>query len=283
MSQSNQEYIFKVKTKEAFVIKLLGELLCNTTSFAPFRINDQGIILTQTDEKEEQLIDIRLEKENFQYYKCNKNLNFNVNSKNLHILLKAIKKKDCVTLYITEAEPLKLGICVEQADENNKSVNTICINYSRPEEYSLPTGYDNPVIMSSKEFQKMKTLTAISKVLKVTSKPGYIKFFCDGGALYSRELILGDETEVEHVEPYIQHFSTHHITGLTKCAAAGVDGNINIYIHSSLPMKIKMRAGKLGYLTVYIKSHEMIDEEYDEKQKEENGEEEEEEEEEETK
>ena len=40
-----EEYIFRAKTKEAFVIKLLGELLGNTIKNAPINITDKGIHL----------------------------------------------------------------------------------------------------------------------------------------------------------------------------------------------------------------------------------------------
>jgi proliferating cell nuclear antigen PCNA len=263
MSQSKQvpEYIFKVKTKEAHVIKLLGELLSNTIhpKHAPFKINEQGIFLTQADPGEEQLIDICLNKENFQFYRCTKSLSFSVNSNILFKMLRSIKKKDSITLFITEAEPLKLGFCVEQADENPKTNTTICITYNRPEQYELPSNYDNPVIMTSKEFQKMKNLTSIAKTVKVTSKPGYIRFFCEGGHLLSRELVCGDENESPDCEPNIQNFTTNYITGLAKCAAASQNGNIYIFNSPTEPMKIKMRAGNLGDLTIYIKSKEMVE------------------------
>ena len=51
-------YLFRAKTKEAFVFKVLGELLSSTLKFAPFRITENGIYLRQTDIKREQLIDL---------------------------------------------------------------------------------------------------------------------------------------------------------------------------------------------------------------------------------
>jgi hypothetical protein len=54
-----------------------------------------------------------------------------------------------------------------------------------------------------------------------------------------------------------QTFTTAHITQLTKCA--GQSGNIQIYYHEELPIQIKMLTGTLGSLSVYIKSHELIE------------------------
>ena len=113
MSQTESgNYIFRAKTKEAFVIKVLSELLSSTIKFAPFRFDDQGIHLSQVDTNNTQLISFSLFRENFLNYKCSKQLNFIVNSTHLHKMLKAIKKKDSITLYIKDDDPNRLGICV---------------------------------------------------------------------------------------------------------------------------------------------------------------------------
>jgi proliferating cell nuclear antigen PCNA len=257
------EYIFRAKTKEAFVIKILGELLYNTIRFAPFKINEKGISLTQADPNTEILVDIMLQKENFSSFKCTKPLNFVVNSNHFHKMLRNIKKKDTITMYITENDPTKLGICIEKTDENNKTTTTIRINNNRPEQFNLPDGYDNPIIMSVKEFQQIKALHNISPKVTVSSRPGYIRFFCDGGELWTRDVIHNDNTEEENDskkdQMIIQNFRTHYLTGLTKCAGAGQSSNVQVFVHNTLPLKIKMRAGNLGDLTIFIKSNEMIE------------------------
>lgn len=256
---SDEDYIFKIKTKEAYVIKILGELLNNTIQWAPLYVDEHGISLMQADDNFEQLIDLVLHKEHFQKYKCNKPLSFLVNSEYLYKMLKNIRKKNHVTLYVTRAEPNKLGISVESSEDNNQTITTIGITESRHEIFKRPSGYENPVIMSPKEFQNMKTLHTIGRTVRVTSKPGFIKFFCDGDQVCSRELVVGDESENRDAEPNIQHYSTNHLTGLTKCAGLAQQSNIQIYIQPALPMKIKMRAGSLGDLTIFIKSKEMLE------------------------
>ena len=258
MSQSESgNYIFRAKTKEAFVIKVLGELLSSTLKFAAFRFDEQGIHLSQVDTYNTRLISFALYRENFLSYKCSRQLNFIANSAHLHQMLKAIKKKDSITLFIKDDDINRLGICVETTDENNKTITYIRITYSQPEVFRDPTGYKFHTSTSSKEFQKMKNLQNISKTMTVTSpRPGYIKFFCDGGEVFSRELTIGSDSEEECVESYeeeyVQTFNTTHITGLHKCA--NQSGNVQVFIQQDLPLKIKMKAGNLGDLTVFIKS-----------------------------
>ena len=264
-SLSKSNYIFKAKTREAFVVKILGELLNNTLSMSPFRINEKGIFLLQSDGKNHQMIDIALYRDRFMSYHCEYPINFNVNSSHLYKMLKNIRKKDGITLFITEQDTLKLGICVENED-NNRVVTYIRITPTQLTTIDKPEEYENPIIMTSKEFQKMKTLHNLSQIMTVTYKPQYINFFCDAGELYSRSVSIGTNTNEEEnslEKVYKQDFYTSYITSLTKCA--GQSGIVQVYVHEDYGMKIKMNAGNIGDITIYIKSKEMIDEEEQQK------------------
>jgi hypothetical protein len=57
----------------------------------------------QADRRSEQLVEISLLRENFSPYKCVKPLVFSINTTlNLYKLIKCIKKKDSIKLYIHE-------------------------------------------------------------------------------------------------------------------------------------------------------------------------------------
>ena len=180
-------------------------------------------------------------------------------------MLKNIRKKDGITLFITEPEkpsdPLKLGICVEN-DENNKVVTYIRITPTQLTTIDKPEEYENPIIMTSKEFQKMKTLHNLSQIMTVSYKPQYINFFCDAGELYSRSVSIGNnssEEDIKNEKQYKQEYYTSYVTSLTKCA--GQSGVVQIFVHENNGMKIKMKAGGLGDVIVYIKSKEIIEDE----------------------
>lgn len=266
-SKSNTRYLFQAKTDEAFVIKIVGELLSQRLKFAPFKVTPDGIFLLKMDPKKQQLIEISLEKTNFSPYKCSKPIIFSVNTTHLYKMLKCIKKKDGLRLFIHEDDPHNLGICVEQRGEGNRVTTFLKITMTHPEDIQKPEGYDPPIIIQSKQFQKMKNLHSIAETMTITSKLNYIKFFCDGGELYSRELVIGDENDEDnaHIKKvYKQNFNTQHITGLTKCA--GQSSNVQVFVHEDLGLKIKMKAGALGEITVYIKSKELIQDEEEEKE-----------------
>jgi proliferating cell nuclear antigen PCNA len=259
----------RLRTREGFNIKLLSEYMSNTIKFPPFTVNEKGLFLRATDQSSELLNDVVLEKDNFVIFKCPKPLHFIVNSAHLYRLLKTIKKKDSVTLFINEKHPLQLGICVEQNDKKSgKDTTYINITYNQPEEIELPDGYTDPIIVSNQEFQKLKKLHSIGNELIASvngEKKSHIKFYANGKHLFSRKITLGeneDEDEEDDDEKdqatLIQTFNTHYITQLTKCAGQN-SGNVQIYFDEELPMQIKIKIGTLGVLTVYIKCKELIE------------------------
>lgn len=263
-----EKIIFKAKTKEAFVIKVLGEVLANTLRYSHFIINNRGISLVQPDEKLTQLIEISLNKENFMLYKCSRDINFSINSSNFYKLLKNIKKKDSITISISEinddSDAMSLGICVEQPDNNNKLTTNIRIQTYQPQVFETPTGYDIPVIISGKEFQSTKNLHHTSDKMYVYSKGQFIRFAVYDDDRHDRKLEVGNENDEENRDcpSYLKTFNTSYITSLCKCA--GQSGNIQVFMNEDLPLKIKMKAGNLGDISVYIKNHEMIKDEEDE-------------------
>ena len=271
---NNQNFIFKARTKEAFVIKVIGELLSSHVKFAPFQINKNGIFLTQVDQaKPQQLFQLSLFKENFSTFKLNgEPLSFIVNAIHFYRMLKAIKKKDTITMFITHENPSELGISVEPSGETITISTFIRITPTQPEEISPPTGYDNPIIATAKEFSTLKNLYNLSRNILVSASNGTIRFKCDNNALYKRQVILGnkepgenEEEETSQEEEFVQNFTNQYITGLTKCASQS--GNVQIFLaDDSRPLKIKMKAGNLGDLIIYIKSKEMIEMEREEEQ-----------------
>ena len=264
---SNKEsYIFYAKTRRAYVIKTIGELLhsmlANTTIWVPFRITSNEITIEQHDQKEEQLVEIKLYKDKFNKYEIEKDISFLVNPNHLHKILKSIKKKDAIIMFIKQSDPMKLVISIEQPEDITNKVNqTVRITYSNPGQFKPIEGYDYPINMESKDFQKMKNLHVIDKTINITSKTGYLRFFC--GDLYTKEIVISENESDNNPITYNQNFNATHITGLSKCA--GQSGIVQVFVNENLPLKIKMRADELGDLIVYIKSHELNELEREEK------------------
>lgn len=273
-------HLLKIKTKDGYIFKVLVELIQKYLKDACFVIDKKGISLTGVDTKTKKgtkLICVDLPRTNFTKYKCEDEPFYaGLNMVHFYRILKSIKKKDTLVMYVKKDDPLKLFIQKLQAgeDEDKAMVHSINITQVRPHRRDPPNNYGDPIIATSKEFQKLKSLNRISKTMAVTCKKGRIEFFCDKEEVYSGCVPFGDidsddeDGESKEVvdeddeEDYKQNFDAENIIHLVKLG--GTSNNIQIYPSVDLPLRFKMNAGPLGNVDVYIKSREAIDEEQEE-------------------
>lgn len=268
-----QTSIFKCKTSEAYLIKVLAELLTNNLKIGCFLLDASGIKLTQFDNHRHTLVDMRLDSENFSIYRYKKTekIQLGLNLNHFHRMLKSIKKKDSLQLFILEGQETELGIKTIPKENNRITTSGIKIQNIQNLEVVLPTGYaSNPIIVSSSEFQKMcKDLCNIgSPNITVCAKQFNIEFTADADGILKRKVVLGetinseegDEDDLENDEKYTATFSSEQFSRITKLA--GLSSNLQIYTaNSDLPLLFRSNIGSLGKISVYVKSNEIIENE----------------------
>lgn len=268
-----QTSTFKSKTSEAYLIKVLAELLTNNLKIGCFLLDASGIKLTQFDNHRHTLVDMRLDSENFSIYRYKKSekIQLGLNLNHFHRMLKSIKKKDSLQLFILEGQETELGIKTIPKENNRITTSGIKIQNIQNLEVVLPTGYaSNPIIVSSSEFQKMcKDLCNIgSPNITVCAKQFNIEFTADADGILKRKVILGetinseegDEDDLENDEKYTATFSSEQFSRITKLA--GLSSNLQIYTaNSDLPLLFRSNIGSLGKISVYVKSNEIIENE----------------------
>lgn len=274
--------IFFAQTDEAYKIKVLIEMLCNTIKLACFEISPRGIFLKTTDNEDKLLIDISLNRENFKKFVCRKTMYIGVNVIHLHKMIKSIKKKEAITLFISEERPSDLAIRIYQPDTMNKITSYVKIQSVQNVDIKIPCGYNYPLIIPSNNFQKLvKSINNSYDKVEITSIYGWIRFLCDAGEVYSREIEFGEfditnemkesgitkeslfETDKQMRkskevpdEWYHNSFYTYQLFQLIKMT--GLNNNIQFYIEPGFPLMMRINIGSLGTLTVYIKSIEQV-------------------------
>ena len=257
--------IFKAKSQEAYCIKILAELLANNIKTGCFVVDENGISLCMMDHHRTILIDLNLVSENFSSYKFNapKKMYIGINLNHFHKMLRSIKKKDSIELYIDEKSPNDLAIKVIPKENNRVSTSFIKIQNVQNLDIDLPTGYSKPIIVSSSEFQKMsKDMTNIGTTMKVTAKNSQITFNCNAGGILKRTVQFGDEENDDDGVPiesneYCQDFLTEQLCRITKLS--GLSSNMQIF--PGKPLLFRSNIGSLGKISIYIKSKEQIESE----------------------
>lgn len=261
--------IFKAKTHCAYTIKILGELLQNNIKTACFEIDDTGIKLCMMDHHRTILIKVTLESDNFTFYKfrSKETLFLGINLNHFHKMLKSIKKKDSLELFINSDHPNDLGIKVIPKENNRITTSYIKIQRIQTIDIDIPCGYNKPIIVSSSEYQKMcKDMAHMGNFINVVSRNFHIKFFCNAGGVMKRLVEFGemgdsddDEENEENILEYDADFDIDQLSRITKMA--GFCSNIQIYPMEGQPLLFKSAIGSLGKISIYIKSKDIIEKE----------------------
>ena len=105
--------IFKCKTSEGYRIKVLSELLSNNLKTGCFEISKNGIKLRMFDTPRKTMINLNLDANKFTLYKYKfprEKIYMGINLQHFHKMLKSVKKKDSLQLFITEDNQTELNI-----------------------------------------------------------------------------------------------------------------------------------------------------------------------------
>ena len=252
--------IFKAKSQEAYVLKILAELLANNIKTGCFVIDVDGISLRMMDHHRRILIDLNLKAENYVVYRFNsKKMFLGLNLNHLHKMLKSIKKKDSIELFIDDEIPTELGIKVIPKENNRTTTSYIKIQSIQNLDIDIPIGYGKPITISSSEYQKIvKDMGNIGSVMKIKSKNFSIEFSCDAGGILKRTVKFGEEEDEDELldgEEFSQEFNSEQLCRITKLA--GLSNNIQIY--PGKPLLFKSTIGNIGNISIYIKSKDQIE------------------------
>lgn len=254
------EYLFYCKTREGYVFKILFELLKNCVKSCSIKFTKDGIYITSIDTKKQLLLLINMGKHNFNIFRCSSVFNISVNLTSFYNMLKTIKKKDGICLFIEHQSQNKLHIIKDDMDQSEKCANKIQIMKTQDIEYENVEEYKEPVIINAKKLQN--TLKEISttkgRITEITSNGNSIRFFCDNGSIMTTDKTHGD-IELKSEEIYNETFDSAILIKLQKIL--GLTQNVKVYISKLAPIKFEMNIGSLGSVNIFIKSREIVEEE----------------------
>ena len=258
MDKNNCSF-FARTDEQSYVIKCLIDLVQHCMKSACFELRPEGIYLTHIDQHKKILIDLELIGKSFFEYDCKQNQIIGINLIHFHKMVKSIKKKDSITLFINRDKPDFLGICVEQLQNKRKTTSYVKITRVQYVKHEPPllSRYGSSVTIKTNEFQKMcKEMNSIGKLIKVSATNSSITFTCNG-ELYHREVNLGRFDEGKKNVKYNADFNTDQLTQLMKIS--GLSTQMHIYAKEGLPLLFESNVGNIGHIKIYSKSKQEID------------------------
>lgn len=268
MTDINVQYLFRCKTVDAYIFKILIELLHNVLKTACFEITQNGIKLRMMDSNKRTLIDLSLDAPNFNVYYFSEN----IENKVLHIgltlnhfykMLRSIKKRDQLILFIEENKSRDLGIEIIPKDFSRITKSYIKIQNIQNLEIAVPRVVQQSILISSSEFSKMcKDMFNMSNTIHISTKGTSIVFGCNVGNIYSREVTLGNTEcypcqEINSIL-FEEDYDTEQLSRILKIS--GLHSHLTIFCSCEMPILISSRIGILGIINIYIKSKRQLEE-----------------------
>ena len=292
---NRRDCIFYAEVVKGYIIKTLIDVLVGSFNRTPFSITNKGLFLRDCDKNRSILFNIELYRERFIKYKCDQDIFFSANVKHIQRLIRNLKKKDSLILGIRKSTPeiLCIVICPARKTENtNYRSETADIRIQLEPNQNLvdiPNSevYKFPYVIDASEFQKVKRISSVAKLIKVVIQgDSYLGFICDK-EIYSTALHFGDPPSIEEKgnasseddsetdsqeEDYEISTSTKYVyragfnsslfNHLVKLPGLCTQMQFYAPTEDLFPLRISMEAGLLGNVDVYIKDVKTL--EYDE-------------------
>lgn len=270
--------IFKAKTPEGHAIKILAEVLHSNLSTGYFIVDEKGIHSCMMDNEKVTLIELVLNADSFTTYKfvSSEKLQLGINMSHLHTMLKTVKKKDSVELFITDDAPTDLGIRIIPKENTRVTTSYIKIQNMQSMDIEMPISDTRPINVPSAEFQKMCKSLGLSHTTHVSSRGARIKFSSDAGELMKRITEFGERDDDEKVDEnddedsetkseeteldYSETFSKEQLMKISKLS--GLSTVIQIFAKKGSPLLFRTNIGtNLGRISIYLKSKNLQEEE----------------------
>ena len=264
MSSTMNDCTFYAEATRGFVLRVLVDVLVGRLRRILFQFKEDGIFIQNRGEKKAVLYDVSFNRERFRNYKCTKPENVHVNLIHLRKLIRNIKKKDTIILFITKEEPGRLGITIRpnQRDGVMEREETVTITYVPVDNDSIEDNappydrYSYPKNIDAIDFQKVKKLTTISKELTIRiCGTSSISFMADQG-MYDSHLKFGEDDEDDEV--YEGTFASSIFVGLVKLPQMCSSVHFHAPIQKSFPMIFIRVLCDLGTINVFVKNTDQV-------------------------
>lgn len=261
--------LFRAKTDYGYMFKILTELIKMNVKNAYFTIDKNGIYMSAIDSNMWLLFDLELDHKRFLLYifDYDEQIKIGLNLKYFYQMIRSMKKRDTIELFIENDKSDKFGIRVYPRENNRISESFLKIYEYQLIEIDIPgkiddeITYGRPINICANDFQKMiKDLCGIANTIRIESTQYIVKFSSIIEEVLSKEITFGDIQEHsnydQHEIIYKAEFNVQQILTIIKVASLSVQ--LQLYCVQDLPLLLKTNVGPLGDLSIYIKSKDML-------------------------
>ena len=248
----SDNYCLEIKTVQSAAFRVLTEALKEILTDANFEIDQSGIKIMAMDSSHTVLVHLKLNSENFEYYKCDEKRVLGVNMLNFFKLIKTMGNSDTLSLYIENNNESVLGIKIENSEKNTVTKYTLNLMDLHEDNIQIPPAtFDSVITMPSVDFQKIcRDMHNLADNLEIKSTEKQLIFTCKGH-FASQETSIGETNaglsfvKNENPDEIVQGvFALKHLVLFSKCT--NLCNSIELYLKNDYPLILKYSVASLG-------------------------------------
>lgn len=238
-----------MQTVQSNAIRIMCDVLKETLNDVNFIFDKDGLKVMAMDGSHVAFVYLKLYADRFEHYYCEEQIYVGLNMLNLFKLIKTVTNSDTITFFIQEDKMHELGIQIENADKNSKTIFHLKMLDIDENEMRVPEmTLDSVIVMPSNDFQRMcRDMMNISDTIIIESGLDSLKISCDGD-FARQETIIGKTTHGLNFSPNLEFvkgtYSLKYINLFTK--ATHLSNTLDIYIKKSYPLMLKYDVANLG-------------------------------------
>ena len=251
MTDQNEDiYLMKLRTVQSNAIRTLIEGLKDILTDTTFEFSPAGIKLLCMDGNHVSLVSLKLEAENFEYYKCENTFKIGINISNFHKLIKIVSNNDTITLSILASDITEMKITIENTDKNSITEFDLKLLDIDEEELSVPESeFETIITMPSSDFQRYcRDMIILGETITIESIDNKLILSCEGDFAKQKTCIHSSSSNSQFSQTSSNDvcgkFSLKYLNLFTKCT--NLCSIVEIYLKNDYPILIKYAVASLG-------------------------------------
>lgn len=256
-----EKYTFFCQTTEAVIIKYIVDIMYVNVKCMFLDLKQEGIFMQTVNSDESMLFHLELFKDNFNHFMLSGSYQIGLTLKYLYTLMKNVKKKDCIELFIEKNNELHLGIHIF-SEYQRYCTSYIKIHSIQNILVMLPTGYDvkHSININTIDFHKAcKELNEINNNVTIYADVHSVVFSSKIQNVYSKNIIFLDYFKGNDIrdkdtdfENYLYKLNIDVDKFLKILKITGLQKTFQMYFEPNLPLFLKIKTGSLGVFFIYI-------------------------------
>lgn len=251
--------MFEAKFPQAVLLKKVLEALTGLIDDATFDCDDEGLCLQAMDSSHVSLVTVKIPRETFEEFRCDRNLSLGLN---LGVVTKVIKTANNDDVLTLKASGPNDTVCflIESRNQHKVSEYNIRQLDLDAEHLDIPeTDYDCLIRLPAVEFQRIcRDLSQIGESVVIDCAKEGVSFAAQGdigtGNVKLAQTAAADRREdavtIELREKTTLTFALRYLNLFTK--ATPLSAQVKLSMSEDVPLVVEYSIGESGYIRYYL-------------------------------